>query len=256
MHNLFFSLQSSSAGINVCDLSWLWVILGLLIPLLIGMLLNWMFSGSKWKRRAAEWEAKANKLSADKTKLTSDLEECKRRRADLESENSRKQSEIRELKIRLDEEAKANMKLAEAAKKQKAMPPVQSPTTPPIKSAASSVSAFAAGAAAGGATGGGSISDASLAQAKAIFGKKIKADDLKIVEGIGPKIEQLFNDAGIKTWYMLSKTDPADLKKILDDAGPRFLMHTPRTWPDQAKMAHEGRWAELLKYQDELDGGK
>ena len=30
----------------------------------------------------------------------------------------------------------------------------------------------------------------------------------------------------------------------------------PGTWPEQAKMAHEGRWDELKKWQDELDGGK
>ncbi len=255
MYSLFYSLQSSSAAItNICDLSWLWVILGLLIPFLLGLLLGWAI-WARWKKIAAEWEAKANKLRTEKTKLTSDLDACKRRRSELEGENSRKQSEIRELKLRLDEEAKANMKLAEAAKKAKAVPPVQSSTTPPAQSAVSAASGFAAGAAMSG-NKGNDITDESLAEAKAVFGKRIKADDLKIVEGIGPKIEQLFKDAGIKTWYMLSKTDPADLKKILDDAGPRFLMHVPRTWPRQAQMAYEGRWAELLKYQDELDGGK
>ncbi|MEJ6796117.1 MAG: 50S ribosomal protein L21, partial [Flavobacteriales bacterium] len=28
------------------------------------------------------------------------------------------------------------------------------------------------------------------------------------------------------------------------------------TWPAQAKMAAEGKWDELKKWQDELDGGK
>ena len=37
--------------------------------------------------------------------------------------------------------------------------------------------------------------DADLAAS--VYGKKIKQDDLKIVEGIGPKIEELFHAAGI-----------------------------------------------------------
>lgn len=36
--------------------------------------------------------------------------------------------------------------------------------------------------------------------AKEAFGKKIKENDLKIVEGIGPKIEALFNADQITTW--------------------------------------------------------
>ena len=39
--------------------------------------------------------------------------------------------------------------------------------------------------------------------AKKAMGKTIKQDDLKVVEGIGPKIEQMFHDAGIKTWKAL-----------------------------------------------------
>src|SRR5690606_40462691 len=35
------------------------------------------------------------------------------------------------------------------------------------------------------------------AKVKAVFGKKVKQDDLKIVEGIGPKIEELLNQNGI-----------------------------------------------------------
>ena len=94
------------------------------------------------------------------------------------------------------------------------------------------------------------------AAAKAVFGKTIKQDDLKIVEGIGPKIEELFHNAGIKTWSALGAATFAECKKILDDAGSRYQMHNPATWPDEAKMAAEGKFAELLKWQDELDGGK
>lgn len=91
---------------------------------------------------------------------------------------------------------------------------------------------------------------------KAIFGKKIKQDDLKLVEGIGPKIEELFHNAGVKTWAALGSTTFEECKKILNDAGSRYQMHNPATWPDQAQMAADGKFAELKKWQDELDGGK
>jgi len=80
-------------------------------------------------------------------------------------------------------------------------------------------------------------------------------DDLTKVEGIGPKIQGLLNDAGIYTFKQLSETALEKLKQILEDAGPRFRMHKPLTWAQQAKLAAEGKWEELNKWQDELKGG-
>lgn len=87
-------------------------------------------------------------------------------------------------------------------------------------------------------------------------GKKVKADDLKLVEGIGPKIEGLLHDAGIKTWADLAGTDTDRLKAILDEAGSQYNMHDPSTWAKQAQLAHDGNWEELEAYQEHLKGGK
>jgi predicted flap endonuclease-1-like 5' DNA nuclease len=95
-----------------------------------------------------------------------------------------------------------------------------------------------------------------VAAAIMFAGKKFKADDLKIVEGIGPKIEELLHAAGIKTWEALSETAPERIKEILDAAGPNFQIHDPGTWPDQARLAHLGEWDALKVLQDALDGGK
>lgn len=81
-------------------------------------------------------------------------------------------------------------------------------------------------------------------------------DDLKIVEGIGPKIESLLNEDGIHTWLQLSQSEIPRLQKILDEAGPRYRIHDPSTWPQQALLAHEGKWEQLEKLQDELKGGR
>jgi len=81
-------------------------------------------------------------------------------------------------------------------------------------------------------------------------------DDLKKIEGIGPKIEQLCNGIGVYTWKQLSETSVDTLQKMLDDAGPRYKIAVPDTWPTQAKMAAEGDWEKLKEYQDYLDGGR
>lgn len=92
--------------------------------------------------------------------------------------------------------------------------------------------------------------------ASSVFGKKIKKDDLKIVEGIGPKIEELYHNEGIKTWKMLSETSLEKLQAVLENGGERFKLHNPSTWAKQAKYAYEGKWEELKRWQDELDGGR
>lgn len=92
--------------------------------------------------------------------------------------------------------------------------------------------------------------------AKAVFGKKIKQDDLKVVEGIGPKIEGLFHSFNINTWKELGETSVEKCQEVLNSGGERYRIHKPNTWPKQAQLAYEGKWQELKDWQDELDGGK
>ncbi|CAM4239996.1 50S ribosomal protein L21 [Zobellia nedashkovskayae] len=83
--------------------------------------------------------------------------------------------------------------------------------------------------------------------------KSGKADDLKKVEGIGPKIAETLVAAGISTFAELAKVDAAKISEIIADVRGN---HVTDTWPAQAKLAAEGKWDELKKWQDELDGGK
>lgn len=100
------------------------------------------------------------------------------------------------------------------------------------------------------------LADAGQPQTAAPKRKKVKQDDLKIIEGIGPKIEELFHNAGITTWAALASADPAQLKEILNEAGSRYQMHDPSTWPQQAALANEGAWDDLQTLQDNLKGGR
>ncbi len=86
--------------------------------------------------------------------------------------------------------------------------------------------------------------------------KATGSDDFTKIEGIGPKISGLISAAGIATFAELGKTSVDKLKSILSDAGARYATHDPTTWPQQSTMAAEGKWDELKKWQDELDGGK
>lgn len=84
-------------------------------------------------------------------------------------------------------------------------------------------------------------------------GQKRQLDDLKKIEGIGPKIESVLQEAGIRTYAQLAVTGVGRLKSILNDAGVRA---TPNTWPEQAKLAAIGDWDRLGALQSQLKGGR
>lgn len=83
-----------------------------------------------------------------------------------------------------------------------------------------------------------------------------KPDDLTKIEGVGPAIAKLLSAAGMITFSDLAAKPVEDVKQVLTDAGSRFQMHDPASWPLQADMAAKGKWDELNKWQDEHDGGK
>jgi predicted flap endonuclease-1-like 5' DNA nuclease len=97
------------------------------------------------------------------------------------------------------------------------------------------------------------VIDVSAAKAAGITVKG--ADDLEIIEGIGPKICGLFHAAGHKTFMRVSKMNIQQMSKILDDAGPRYKLANPETWAQQANLAANNRWTELKTLQDNLTAG-
>ncbi len=89
-----------------------------------------------------------------------------------------------------------------------------------------------------------------------IMAAPIEPDDLKVVEGIGPKIEAVLHDAGILTFEQLAKTDPERIHAILDAAGPRYRIHNPSTWPTQAELAAKNDWDKLKELKEYLLAGR
>ena len=83
-----------------------------------------------------------------------------------------------------------------------------------------------------------------------------KADDLTKVEGIGPKINEILQGAGINSFADLAAAPVERLKELLTAAGSNFASHDPGTWPEQAALAAKGDWEAFDKLKAELDGGK
>lgn len=81
-------------------------------------------------------------------------------------------------------------------------------------------------------------------------------DDLKIVEGIGPKIEEIIKGHGVTTFSALADTTAEQIKTWLEEAGSRYKMHDPTTWPMQSGLARDGKWDELKAWQEEHKAGK
>lgn len=81
-------------------------------------------------------------------------------------------------------------------------------------------------------------------------------DNLRKIEGIGPKMNSVLNAAGITTFAQLAAASVEKLTDILNEAGVSLGVNPPDTWPEQAALAAEGDWDALEKLQDELDGGR
>ena len=83
----------------------------------------------------------------------------------------------------------------------------------------------------------------------------LEPDDLRRIEGIGPKIAGLLQAAGIATFAQLAQIDVGRLQEILTEAGISRIAD-PSTWPEQAKLAAAGDWEGLEALQDQLKGGR
>ena len=93
--------------------------------------------------------------------------------------------------------------------------------------------------------------------AKAADAEPSEPDDLTRIEGIGPKIASVLQEAGIKTFVQLAESSAEQLERIMVDAGGNLAnLADPGTWPTQAKIAAKGKWVALERYQERLKGGK
>lgn len=82
-------------------------------------------------------------------------------------------------------------------------------------------------------------------------------DDLRRIEGIGPKISRVLQAAGITTFGRLAEAEVDEIERILEAEDPRLgRLADPSTWPEQARLAADGDWEGLAALQAQLKGGR
>lgn len=94
------------------------------------------------------------------------------------------------------------------------------------------------------------------AKPKIVKAQPQQPDNLKRIEGIGPKIAEVLKASGIDSFTKLAGMTAEQIKDLLNQAGDRFSFQDPTTWPAQSDLAAKGEWDKLKKWQDELKGGK
>lgn len=231
---------------------WLWPLIAGIICGILGYLLGRLFSSSN---KTVDLSEELEECNTKRTSLQEELDACKNKSSTLQIDldASKRNASILEANLNT---CNANLKIAEEVPKVIPTPASKPATpTPPPVSKASAVSSFAAGAATASTTR--KTPDAPKVTsvtfdadgAKAAFGKKIKEDDLTVVEGIGPKISELFKTNGVTTWAALASTSIERCQEILNTGGKRYEIHNPGSWPKQSKMASLGQWTTLKKWQ-------
>ncbi|MCL4114252.1 UNVERIFIED_CONTAM: hypothetical protein GTU68_038129 [Idotea baltica] len=141
--------------------------------------------------------------------------------------------------------AKTTAKVTEKAKKPVTAKPKVAPIAKPISSADAAAKLEETKA---------KVSKASEKTVTAKPASTAKANDLQLVEGIGPKIAETLSKSGVTTFVQLAKMDRKAIKAILDTV-PTLRSKEPKTWPQQAQLAADGKWDELKVLQDKLMGG-
>lgn len=80
------------------------------------------------------------------------------------------------------------------------------------------------------------------------------SDDLKVIEGIGPKIAGVLQQAGITTFAQLAEASAERLTEIMQEA--KLRLANPETWAEQSALAAAGKWDELKELQARLNAGR
>ena len=194
----------------------------LLVAFLLGLLLGYVL-WYKWQRLYNEMNAEHNRLKGKHVELEKEHASLRYRLEESEKDNTSQrrkvmllEGDVTGLRFRLDK-------------------------------CESDMAAAAAVAATSGKSAMGAVADISST------GKK---DDLKKIEGIGPKIEKLCNEIGIFSFAELAASPVERLQEMLDAAGPAYKIADPSSWAEQAALADGGKWDELKEFQNFLNAGR
>ncbi len=78
----------------------------------------------------------------------------------------------------------------------------------------------------------------------------VEKEDLKKIDGIGPKMEEILVEAGYITFTQLAQSSVEELEEVLAEAGSQYKKFNPAPWIEQAKLASVGDWDGLKAWQE------
>lgn len=198
-----------SYQVSLCDLPWWAVLASWLLPALIGYFWG-MLQWGRYKTKAKKADKELSSASKRIVNLENEINECR----------------------------KAYEKVSKEREKLSATP-VQKITEPkpkPIPNEGSVASTE-------------SYSPNEIIHAtKKVFGYAIRRNDLKIVDGVDPKIEKILHEVGIQTWADLESVDLNYLSNLLKEAG--YPQADPRSWAFESSLARQEKWSELKSFQE------
>lgn len=148
---------------------------------------------------------------------------------------------LKQANVQVDRKVLAHMAVHDTAAFGQLVALAKAPTTPPARPAVRSMPAV-------------SFAPEPESAPAAQTSDSGPVDDLVKIEGIGPKINTVLQEAGIRTFADLAQADVERLREILTAAGLR--VNDPTTWPEQAALAAAGKWDELQTLQDQLNAGR
>jgi predicted flap endonuclease-1-like 5' DNA nuclease len=94
-----------------------------------------------------------------------------------------------------------------------------------------------------------------LGEAARVLGQPVRLNDFTLIEGIGPAIAHLLVNRGVTTWWSLANADLSLLRSMLAEAGPKYQVHDPTPWPQQARFLANGEWDKFQRLVDALRDG-
>jgi predicted flap endonuclease-1-like 5' DNA nuclease len=213
-----------------------WVVLALLI----GGVIGWLLRSLRSRRQIAKARAAAVAAAAAAGPVeATELERLRRRVAELEPivvERDRLRAELEPIVVERDRVRAAI----------ESVRPTLTSRDPSLDPASSAAHSFALER----------PRPPDVAAAAAVLGREIELDDLRVVVGVGPAIESLCRRIGIRTWWDLATTETSLLRTLLTEARPGLATDDSASWPLQARLLAEGRWAEFKALTDELAAGR
>ena len=78
----------------------------------------------------------------------------------------------------------------------------------------------------------------------------VEKDDLKKIDGIGPKMAEILVEAGYISFTQIAQASVEELEEVLAEAGSQYKKFNPAPWIEQAKLAAVGDWEGLKAWQE------